>query len=140
MSNVLHVDTNISECKLSESPQICQFLGDVYSPINIKPPINKNPGSNFFGKVKNNKNPEGENFGPRAKRADKILTLFAVLQGEIVQKRCFFDKMFQIIEPPAHNFLGKWQIIQKPEKNVADFDLKGGIINRTVLMVPPSVF
>ena len=102
----------------------------------LPPPINKNPGSKKFGKVKNNKNPEGENFGPRAKRAKKNSTFCGFTRGNRPKTVLFWTKYLKILKSPAQFFLGKWQIIKTPEKNLADFDLKGGgfNINRTVLI------
>ena len=84
------------------------------------PPINKNPGSKKFGKVKNNKNPEGENFGPRAKRAEKI-ALFAVLQGEIVKNGTFLNKIFENTKIACPFFFGKVANNKNPRKKIGRF-------------------
>ena len=75
--------------------------------------------------MKNNKNPEGENFGPRAKRAEKNSTFCGFTRGNRPKTVLFWTKYLKILKSPAQNFLGKWQIIKTPEKNLADFDLKG---------------
>ena len=76
--------------------------------------------------MKNNKNPEGENFGPRAKRAEKNSTFCGFTRGNRQKTVLFWTKYLKIIKPPAPFFWGKWQIIKTTGKKMADFDLKGG--------------